>query len=128
MIWKLKTLWRRVKLAWQRVRKGYDDHAVYDFRDDFLYRTAAILEKMKKNLSSRPYDLTMEEWQYIIDRMCTCIKMMDYDYVYDELEKISTPSTGKETVGRMKESKEIAERHKKEFFKLFEKYFYDLWI
>lgn len=128
MIWRLKYLFRSIKLAWQRIRKGYDDISVWNFQYDFIYRTANILEEMKQNLKSRPFDLTMEEWESIIDRMCTCVKMMDCDYVYDELEKISEPADSKEMVNRMNESKEIAERNKKEFFELFEKHFYNLWI
>ena len=67
--------------------------------------------------------MTEEEWNNIIDEMIFHLRYMDEEKVDEELCK-DVPDNWIPCVPTIDM---ITEKHKDEFFKLFSKYFYNLW-
>lgn len=77
-----------------------------------LYRT--ILKDFRSNLHSYPSNMTLEEWDCILDEMIDLLDEMNIDKT-DMMQ------------GYHKEIYNEVENSKSRFFELFSKYFYDLW-
>jgi hypothetical protein len=67
--------------------------------------------------------MTVEEWDAVIDEMLYHLKYMDEETVTEELEK----NVPEDWSASYRTVNPILEKHKDAFFKLFSKYFYDLW-
>lgn len=104
--WKYK-----IKYAWQRVFRGYDDAQVYNLDNEFIKTYTNILTQFRNNTNSYPHGMEFEEWIGIIDQLIHHLNGMveDYDRIDYDVENSKL------------------EYHKNEFFALFSKHFYDLW-
>lgn len=125
--WKIKrwfkdTYWE-IRYGFQRMFKGYDSVDTFETFAKFIERYTNILMEYRKCHVGYVSTMTEEEWDGIIDEMIYHLHYMDEETVTDELEK-DVPdnwSASYKTVNY------ILNKHKDEFFKLFSKYFYELW-
>lgn len=107
----------------QSLFKGFANQDVYYFYKCFISRHLKLLKQFKKYHDSCPCDLTEEEWSDILDKLIYHLEMMDEEKV---MEVLSTDMPEGYTPD-LKSVSEVMKRHKKEFFELFSKYFYELW-
>jgi hypothetical protein len=113
----------RIRRGFQRMFKGYDDYDVFELFSGFISRYNKILTDYRKTHYGYPADLTEEKWDAIIDEMLYHLKFMDETYVEDSL----CEGMPEHWLPDNMVVYEIMKRHKDEFFKLFSKYFYNLW-
>lgn len=143
--YKVSSFLMELKWAWQRAWKGYDDCDAFGFSDRFPKRMALILEEYKMNTTKcfsvpsgsihyeslgRVYGSTGErifrrdETVAIIDTMIWHLKMMDEDFVEDQLHKNGSESlTDKDGIRILK----IRMQNKERFMKLFNMFYWQLW-
>ena len=81
-----------------------------------------IIENPKGTFRSE-INVTVKEWEDILQEMCKHLYMMDEDNVAEFL-KTGMPEGWEPAINSVYE---IMERHKNEFFDLMKKHFYDLW-
>lgn len=98
------------KLTHYLIKHGYDEYATWMTFSWFIDTMKSILISYRKNHCGYPIDLENEEWNNIIDKMISLLDDMDED----------NPKYNKGDFEEMYKSKD-------EFFKLFSKYFYNLW-
>lgn len=120
MIWSLRTkIYRikynllRLKYAWQRAYRGYDDIAycsLYSYIADIAY---PVLVKMAEKGSSYPYGLSPEEWQHLLKKMAKGIY-----WLQDTADILSLQG----------EAREAAIKDKEEGKRLFCEWLEDLWV
>lgn len=120
---KLKNIYWDIRYAFQRAHKGYDYLDVISTYSKFIDRYTKILTKYKENKHGYPACMPEEEWNKIIETMLFHLHYMDEDHVDEELQK-DVPENWIVTCDT---TYPIMEHHKEEFFKLFSKYFYNLW-
>ena len=124
---KLKYLYwdihRNVKFGFQRMFRGYDNADGYEFFSNFVDRNYKLLKHFKKHTWGYPYELTEEEWDKVLEEMIQHLYMMDEWNVIDSLKQ-GMPEDWEPAYNTVYE---IMERNKDDFFKLFSKYFYNLW-
>lgn len=107
---KITTLKRELEYAWQRAWKGYDESYWYGLDSTFVELYISLLTRLRMDMNSYPPDMTVEEWESILDEMISCLKAMRVLFVS----------------GVDRDYDDIMEK-KDRFFKLFNKYFYHLW-
>ena len=122
---RIRDIYWEVRYGFQRMFKGYDYVDTFETFAKFIERYTKILTEYRKKHCGIPMEFvdSEEEWDDVIDEMLYHLHYMDEETVTEELEK-DVPdewSASLKTVG------EIMDRHKDEFFKLFSKYFYNLW-
>ena len=109
----IRELRYELKFAWQRVWKGYDDTFWWSMDTVFIELYYHLFNDMVKSSMSHPHELTYMEWNNILKEMRDLLAgahWEDKDYnTWDEID-----------FDKVKASKD-------EFFKVFSKYFYDLW-
>ena len=120
---KIKNLYYQVKYGFQRMFRGYDDTEVFNTDLTFIDRYLKILKDFIKNHHGYPPSITNEQWDNILDEMIKHLLLMTEDNVEIELKK-GMPNSFKPDY---KTVSEIMNKHKDEFFKLFSKWFYNLW-
>ena len=120
---KIKNLYYQVKYGFQRMFRGYDDTEVFNTDLTFIDRYLKILKDFSKNHHGYPPSITNEQWDDILDEMIKHLSLMTEDNVKTELKKGMPDSFEPD----YKTVSEIMDRHKDEFFKLFSKWFYNLW-
>ena len=120
---KIKEFYRETCYGLQRMFKGYDAVDTFETYAKFIDRYSKILTEYKKNMHGYPGMMTEEEWNKIIDDMLLHLYWMDESNVERELEK----DVPKNWCLCWNATQEIMDKHKDEFFKLFSKYFYNLW-
>ncbi len=120
---KLSDTYWEIRYGFQRMFRGYDSVDVFDTFSRFTERYYKILTRYRANIHSHPGTMTEEEWENIIDEMLLHLKYMDERKVDEELCK-DVPDNWLPCI---KTADMIMEKHKDEFFKLFSKYFYNLW-
>ena len=120
---KVKNLYYQVKYGFQRMFRGYDDTEVFDMDMVFIDRYLKILKDFRKNHCGYPPSITNEQWDDILDEMIKHLTLMNENNIMSELKK-GMPDSFKHDY---KTVSEIMDRHKDEFFKLFSKWFYNLW-
>lgn len=120
---KLSDNYYRMRRAFQRMFKGYDDYDVFELFSCFISRYNKILTDYRKTHYGYPADLTEEKWDAIIDEMLHHLKFMDETYVENSL----CEGMPEHWLPDSMVVYEIMKRHKDEFFKLFSEYFYNLW-
>lgn len=107
---KVSTLRRELVYAWQRAWKGYDESYWYGLDSTFVELYISLLTRLRKDMNSYPPEMTVEQWEQILDEMIKCLK---------EMRVLFTPNVSRDYDSIM-ESKE-------RFFELFNRYFYQLW-
>ena len=120
---KIKNLYYQVKYGFQRMFRSYDDTEVFNMDMTFIDRYLKILKDFRKNHCGYPPSITNEQWDDILDEMIKHLSLMTEDNAETELKK-GMPDSFKPDY---KTVSEIMDRHKDEFFKLFSKWFYNLW-
>lgn len=118
-----KNLYWQIRYGFERMFKGYDSVDTFEIFAKFIERYSKVLKELRNNHMGYPCDLTDEEWNNILDEMLYHLHYMDEQHVIEELEK----DVPKEWSPSQKNIDEIMDKHKNEFFKLFSKYFYNLW-
>jgi hypothetical protein len=123
-IW-LKTKRYEFKWACQRFKRGYDDPDWFELYNNFINRYRKILTDFKQRNQSVPMEFENDHdgWTAIIDEMLYHLNFMDETYIIDLLSKNMPKYYKPEPITVY----EIMEKHKDEFFKLFSKYFFNLW-
>jgi hypothetical protein len=120
MFYEIKYFFKyKIKYFFQRHFRGYDNCDIWDLRNYIARKTIKPLKRFRANLRGYPSDLTYRKWQNIIDKM---IFSMDWvlnetDYLTTEIEKNS----------KDKERYINIQNKVDEGFKLFGKYFRNLW-
>lgn len=120
--WIIDTYWE-IRYGFQRMFKGYDSVDTFDTFAKFTERYEKILKEYRVHHYGYTASMTSEEWDSIIDEMIYHLHYMDEHNVEDELSK----GMPEDWIPSSITTYEIMERHKDEFFKLFSKYFYNLW-
>ena len=121
--YKIKNLYYQIKYGFQRMFRGYDDTEVFNMDFPFIERYLKILKDFRKNHYGYPASITNEEWDNILDELIKHLTLMNENNVIVELKNGMPENFGPD----YKTVSEIMDRHKDEFFKLFSKWFYDLW-
>lgn len=113
-------LLRDVKLYFIRrrfvLKHGYAEPALYETAEWFIVAFKEIIYNYRHHASGYPGNMTKEEWNSILDIMLDLLNKMSDDYYWDLNKEEWDP-----------EEDLKKEQAKKEFFKLFSKYFYNLW-
>ena len=113
----------RIYHGFQRMFKDYDDYDVFELFSSFTNRYGKILTDYRKTHTGCPSEFTNKQWEAIIDEMLYHLKFMDETYIKNSLCEGMPEHWLPDSLVVY----EIMERHKDEFFKLFSKYFYNLW-
>jgi hypothetical protein len=103
------------KLAFQRALYGYDNAELWNMDECFVSRYRAIIEHLGVTTTSHPGELTEEQWKRILFRMIELLDIMNTD----EFE-VGFPDLVLEAIKKKNKAKD-------EFFRLFSKWFWDLW-
>ena len=119
----LKDIYRKTSYCFQRMFKGYDAVDTFELFAKFAERYENILKEYKANHYGYPADMTLEEWEAVIDKMIYHLHYMNENNVEKELKKNVPEDWHPSSLTVYK----IMEQHKNEFFVLFSKYFYNLW-
>ena len=120
--WIRDTYWE-IRYGFQRMFKGYDSVDTFETFSKFRERYINILSDYRKHHWGYPGEMTVEEWDAIVDEMIYHLHYMDEETVVEELEK-NVPN---DWSASYKTVNYILDKHKDEFFELFSKYFYHLW-
>ncbi len=138
--YRVKTRFREIKWAYQRVRYGHDDLAVWNMNSWFIKNAIPILDKWIENNCSYPSDMhSSEEWTAVLTQMRNGFQHY-YDVEmgegkdrepYTMIRTINGETTcedipGCETATRWTFTPE-EEAEFQESLNLFTKYFYTLW-
>lgn len=123
LINKTKDICWEVRYGFQRMFKGYDSVDCFETYYKFTQRYYKILTDYKKNHCGYPCEMSENEWDDIVDEMIYHLYYMNEEHVEKELSK----NVSEDWSPSMKTVDDIMERHKDEFFKLFSKYFFNLW-
>ena len=122
----LKDLFYACRYAFERVKDGYDSRDVFSLDYSFLLRYEKILKDFRKYNNGHPCNMTEEEWNKILDDMIYHLHYMIEENVENELQTYVKDDENSYIIdGRTVFN--IMEEHRKEFFELFSKYFYNLW-
>ena len=137
-------IFKEIKYAIQRIRKGYCDRDTWNIDWWFQKTIVLMLKDFKKNKHSYPTEFkTQEEWDNVLNKMIILFNNMDFDTCdisnpYEELwhsivynPQYFTPEQTKDIrkkyLEKQEEIYEQCENAKNEAFSLFSKYFHDLW-
>ena len=97
------------------IKHGYDKYAHWETFNWFIDTMSSVLKKYRKIHYGYPWNMELDEWDAIIDRMIELLDLMDEDsQTYQDYEDY------KKLLEDMNSAKD-------EFFELFSKYFYHLW-
>ena len=119
----IRDIYWQVYYGFERMFKGYDSVDTFETFAKFTERYEKILKDYKKYHYGYPGDMTVEEWESVIDDMIYHLHYMNEQNVEDELSK----GMPKNWIPSSITVYEVMDRHKNEFFKLFSEHFYNLW-
>lgn len=144
--YKLKLIKREFVIGFQRFWKGYADEDWYDLDTNFRDKMILLLSEFKdhyccewKEAGSEFINLeeihtndkriyyTKEESDAILDTMIFHLRMMDGDYVVDMKLEQEGVSENDVDCDFFVQCHNIANQNKQAFFKLFDKFYYQLW-
>ena len=121
--WWIRDIYWQVYYAFERMFKGYDSVDVFELFSTFTERHEKILTQYIKYNCGYPSNMTEDEWDEILTQMLYHLHWMQENNVEEALQK----GMPEDWIPSSITVYEIMERHKDEFFKLFSKYFYNLW-
>ena len=137
--YKIKSIKNKIKMAYQRAKRGYADQDVWDLHSWFMEIMPKMLQNLKDTSHGFPIEFKSEsEWFEILERMIFLLHEMDedsctYKNPYEDkwFEVVTHQKRDEELVkmylGEEKNKWNYINLCKKEFFDLFSKYFYNLW-
>ena len=122
MWYSISILFDRIKFAWQRAVRGYDDTAYWSLASYITEIALPVLKRYAGNdgMSAYPIDddiRSLVDWKNVLNKMIRAFQL-SHDYEYAEGEFSEVLNTEKYTML----SKEMDEG-----FELFGKYFRNLW-
>lgn len=120
---KIEDVILHIRHGFERMFKGYDNVDTLEMFAKFTERYYKIFTEYRKNHYGYPGNMSVEEWEEIVDEMIYHLYYMDEEHVEKELCK----DVPEDWIPHCNTVDEIMERHKDEFFKLFSQYFYYLW-
>lgn len=109
-----------IRMAWQRVFRGWDDSMVWNFHHDHSHRTVDMLKKLKKSLSGHPGDLDQKTWEEILGKM---IAGFEAEISIDHMDYMEGTNDKEEWKRKQME----LEWRATEGWDLFRKYYRHLW-
>jgi hypothetical protein len=83
----------RIKWAWQRAYRGYDDTAFWDLQFYLATIAAPTLRKMSQS-SGRPPLLTQEEWESHLSNMAIAMELIVMDKITYTKEQVKAIDRG----------------------------------
>jgi len=141
--YRLYEIKNKIKWAFQRMRRGYDDSAVWNMDGWFIDTMRRMLRQLQKEFHSYPVDMTEKEWSEVLGRMIFLLREMDedkctYKNPFEEaymaqfdpsrpLTKVGSTDLDKLYFGEENNKFKYMDLCKEEFFDLFSKHFYNLW-
>lgn len=75
-------MYYRIKHAFQRMIRGYDDRDVYDFGSRFAERNAKILRQFKNNCVAQYRTDTKEKFESDLQEIIDCLENCDDERLY----------------------------------------------
>ena len=133
-------MWRKLKYAIQRARKGYDDSDTWDFDLWFCRIAPKILRELAYYSDGYPEEYeSLEKWQREIYGLATRIEELGRDWVWDKnewtkeyMEALEKKSDDKGVAyekwhSRMVELAAEQDKEVKDVFKKLGEVFYKLW-
>jgi len=148
-LYKLKLPFKKIKWAYQRVKRGYSDYDLGDMDIWFLETIPKMLQDFKDKNNAMPTSMfeeyldahkdqddylddeaekmVMDKWNKTLDRMIYCFNEANED----KCSKRNEYDYKTEKEAHLNKEKEITlyrEEMLKEGFELFRKYFHNLWI
>ena len=151
MFWRIEKLYYDTKLKIRRFFtrgiKGYDKSDLWDIDSWFIEIMPRMLREFKAQNNGHPCELTMEDWNNILDRMIYCFEEADdvkcsqqnewedtfeidsiMDYNDNSFHLIAHPQENWEKwTERDLEISKYREERLNEGLELFKKYFRELW-
>lgn len=133
-------MWRKLKYAIQRARKGYDDSDTWSFDSWFCRIAPKILRELAYYSDGYPEEYgSLEKWQREIYELATRIEELGKDWVWERnewtkeyMEALEKKSKDKGVAyerwhSRMVELAEEQNKEVKDVFKKLGEVFYKLW-
>lgn len=118
-------MYHRIKYAFQRMIRGYDDRDVYDFGSRFADRNAKILKQFKKNYAASQTTGIEEKFENDLQEIIDCLDGCDDEKLY---RKYATDFKLKGGFTKMMNGiREERDKRTKRAFELLYKYLWDIW-
>lgn len=120
----IKYLPRAIKYRFQRAFRGWADCDTWDMDFWFMEVMKPMLQHLRDTHQGHPGELTEEAWNVVLDRMIFLLTEMDentcsqQNTLWEDKDK---------ALAREMDICEYRNACKDEFFRLFSKYFYNLW-
>lgn len=125
-IQRLKYLPQAIKYRFQRAFRGWADCDTWDMDFWFMEVMKPMLQHLRDTHTSHPGNLTEEAWNVVLNRMIFLLNEMDENTCSRQI--IFGRGSGKsKDFQRLIDVCKYRAACKDEFFRLFSKYFYDLW-
>ena len=122
----IKYLPRTIKYRFQRASRGWADCDTWNMDFWFMKVMRPMLQHLRDTHTSHPGNLTEEAWNVVLDRMIFLLNEMDENTCSQQ----NVFWKGKDKDRALEREMDICKYRnscKDEFFRLFSKYFYDLW-
>lgn len=148
-MWRIRELRYKLRYAWQRATRGYDNFALWDYNTWLADITGKIMTTVANNHCGHPGDMTDEEWTAILNKIAFLFKEIDEntcsmknEYADKFFEMLTQSSkTDKKWCSLITTADELRENYykreqeifeykdkcKDEAFDLLKKYFWHLW-
>lgn len=122
----LKYLPHAIKYRFQRAFRGWADCDTWDMDFWFMEVVKPMLQHFRDTHDGYPGDLTEESWNVILDRMIFLLTEMDED-TCSQQNALWKGKDKDKAFEREMDIRKYRDACKDEFFRLFSKYFYNLW-
>lgn len=124
----ISDFWYDFRCRCQRFKRGWAYGDVWDIDVWFMHTVKPMLIHLRDYGIAIPYEFYNEDgnriyWENILTEMISCLELMDEDAAREYLS-ISDSDWSVESYIK---TNDLIVENKNRFFKLFSKYFYDLW-
>jgi len=111
--YRMSMVFSQIKFAFQRALYGYDNVELWNMDEIFISKYRRMLKNLLATSMSHPGELTEEQWKRVIGRMIELLEIMRTDE-FDASEWTLEAAKRKNLA-------------KDQFFRLFSRWFWDLW-
>jgi hypothetical protein len=132
-MYKHSTLWgnikylpHAIKYRFQRAFRGWADCDTWDMDFWFIEVMKPMLQHLRDTHMGHPGDLTEEAWNVVLDRMIFLLAEMD-ENTCSQQNTFWRSGNKDKALAREIDVCKYRDTCKDEFFRLFSKYFYNLW-
>lgn len=122
----LKYLPHAIKYRFQRAFRGWADCDTWDMDFWFIEVVKPMLQHLRDTNMGHPVNLTEEAWNVILDRMVFLLTGMDEE-TCSQQNTLWEGEDKDKAIEREMDIWKYRDACKDEFFRLFSKYFYNLW-